>query len=192
MHSSQTHIRPRPGSHPDGKATSRTERAESSDTGGTIDVGWGSYALQADTHSLTLRAAVADQDSLQHLQHLMIARPQKIGERDALQVIRQQDETTDGQPMIPPLLLPPRRRKPSPTTTPGDSGAIAVLALIVAVHVPSTWAWAGYLAEASSQAARVISPRGESPSGMRDRSLTWAPKYGAAGSATTFRWSLRL
>lgn len=51
---------------------------------------------------------------------------------------------------------------------------------------------AGYLAEASSQVSRVTSPRGESPSGMRDRSLTWAPKYGAVGSATTLRPSLRL
>ncbi|WP_371797393.1 DUF2218 domain-containing protein [Streptomyces sp. NBC_01718] len=87
MHPSQMHIRPWPGLHHDGKATRRTERAESSDTGGTIDIGWGRCTLQAGPHSLILRVAATDQDSLQHLQHPMTARPQEIGERDALQVI---------------------------------------------------------------------------------------------------------
>ncbi|MGY4919736.1 DUF2218 domain-containing protein [Streptomyces sp. 900116325] len=87
MHPSQMHVRPRPGLHHDGKATHRTEHADSSDTGGTIDVGWGRCTLQAGPQSSILRAAVTDQDSLQHLQHLMTARPQKIGECDALQVI---------------------------------------------------------------------------------------------------------
>ncbi|MFF5279085.1 DUF2218 domain-containing protein [Streptomyces sp. NPDC000133] len=87
VHPSQMHVRPRPGLHHDGKATRRTEHADSSDTGGTIDVGWGRCTLQAGPQSSILRAAVTDQDSLQHLQHLMTARPQKIGESDALQVI---------------------------------------------------------------------------------------------------------
>ncbi|MEU8836405.1 DUF2218 domain-containing protein [Streptomyces sp900116325] len=67
MHPSQMHIRPWLGLHLDGGATRRTEHAESSDTGGTIDVDWGRCTLQAGPQSSILRAAVTDQDSLQYL-----------------------------------------------------------------------------------------------------------------------------
>ncbi|MER5598306.1 DUF2218 domain-containing protein [Streptomyces sp. NPDC002265] len=78
-----------PGDHGEGGTRPEVRHVEFTDTHGTVRFADGLWTLDATADALTLRVDADDEEVLRRLQDAIAARIEKIGRRDALQVIWQ-------------------------------------------------------------------------------------------------------
>ena len=74
------HLRHRPRSHDGGAEPPEIRRAEWSQTDGIITLSWGQWTMHAAPGRLTLRAAADSAEDLRHIQDLVTARLEKVGQ----------------------------------------------------------------------------------------------------------------
>jgi hypothetical protein len=76
--------------------------AESSDSHGTIDFGWGRCVLRATDDALVLRAEADDEEHLRRMEQGVAARVEKIGRRDGLTVTWRRIDAPAPEPAAQP------------------------------------------------------------------------------------------
>lgn len=70
------------------------QQIEWSDTHGTLNLGWGRCAIQADPGALTVHVEAASEENLQRVQGLITRNLERFGRREHLKVTWQQPDTT--------------------------------------------------------------------------------------------------
>lgn len=113
----------------------RIRHAEWSGTHGTVDFGSGRCTLNAGPDSLTLRVEATDEDSLHDIQDLIAGRLRRIGGHDVPPVTWKPAGTADQEPGDPAHGAPVPAEGSAPRRRRATLGAVAVIALVVAVHL---------------------------------------------------------